>query len=288
MNLLTISRISLVLMASSHALNAQVDPNMDSKLDSLSQKVENLQYYVQDLRRSNADLEEIVLEQLNIQILIADNSSLRKDKSDLEKENTDLKKWKLAKQQEINLLNSDISQYKTINDTLHNQLEQKEEAYDKILEHTIAHLIQSGTTANKEFAKNLLKLAIEKPYVQTAELENFIIAVDTLEGLMLGFTHFKDREELANRSSDLYATMLPFPGLREEFNFIVYRVSNYCEYEQKLLKAIDVAQTQSNEDNRQKQLRRRTYEFSYYPSLKAELEKLIEDRNYVFQPKCTN
>ena len=288
MKILSLHKITLVLLASFHSLNAQVDRNEALELDSLSQKVESLLEDVQDLRQSNADLEEIVLEQLNVQILIADNNLLRKEKSDLEKENTDLKNWKLVKQQEINMLNSAVSHCKAVNDTLNSQLEQGTTTYQTILEHTIANLLQTGTTSDKAFAKNLLKLAIEKTYVRTAELENFIIAVDSLEGLMAGFTQFKDREELANKSSDLYATMLPFPGLREEFNFIVFRVNSYCEFEQKLLKAIEVAQTQSNEDNRQKQLRRRTYEFNYYPALKAELIKLIEDRNYVFQPKCTN
>ncbi|MFZ9701111.1 MAG: hypothetical protein ACO3AF_08545 [Flavobacteriales bacterium] len=288
MNLLTIRRISMVLLVSYQSLNAQTELNAAKKIDSLSQKMETIQNEIRDIRQSTEELEEIVLEKLNIQILIADNSLLRKGKSDLEKENTDLKKWKVDKQQEINLLNSDVSRYQARNDTLHKQLMREEEAYDKILERSIANLIQTGTTANKEFAHNLRKLANENQYVNTAELENFIVALGSLEGLLADFIRFTGREDIENKSVDLYNVVFPFPGLREELNFILYRVRGYCECEQKLSLAIEVAKTQSNEENRQKQLRRRSYEFTYYPSLKAELDKLIEDRNYVFQPKCSN
>ena len=284
MTQLKILRISLASLTSILTLSAQIEPNMALKLDTLSETVAELRTDFQELRQMTNDL----LEKQNIQLLIGNNNELRNEISKLNKENNDLIEWKRLKQQETIALNNQNKNLETSNKSLTLQVATGESAYLALLDQSVANLIQTGTTENKEYANDLLTLAKQNESGKKSDIEKFIIATSKLDSLTAEFNQFTNRDEFKKKCTGLYGYFNPFPGLRTELNFLVYRVNAYCEYEQKLLTAISVSQTQSIEENRQMQLQDWVYEFNYYPALKAELIKLMEDRNYVFQPKCTN
>jgi hypothetical protein len=84
----------------------------------------------------------------------------------------------------------------------------------------------------------------------------------------------------------LYARTSKYPGLERDVVQFLFKLSNYCVYEQKLLDLVALSLTQSSEENRKKQILRREDDFNDYPLLKAEIEKIKAKRDYTVTRKC--
>ena len=140
--------------------------------------------------------------------------------------------------------------------------------------------------AGKDAVNAQLVLAKSYQTTNAKDFEAFVLIFNEVAALEQEFNVMLDLEKVQTKAYDLYARTTKYPGLDRDVVQLLFKLSNYCNYEQKLLDLVALSLTQSSEENRKKQILRREDDFNDYPSLKAEIEKIKAKRDHIVTRKC--
>ncbi len=167
--------------------------------------------------------------------------------------------------------------------TLHDKTN---EDFRKQLTSILQNSMLGGTSMGKEAADELLALAQAYKTTNHKEYETFVQTFKEVIELENDFNAMVDFEKVKSKAWGLHSKTYSYPGLQKDVIQLLFKLENYCAYEQRLLEVIALSQTQSSDENRKKQLLRREDSFNDYPSLKAEIEKVKANQDYTVTPKC--
>lgn len=160
------------------------------------------------------------------------------------------------------------------------------EDFRKQLTSILDYNILGGISIGKQAAEELLTLAQVYKTTNYKEFETYVQTFNEVIELENDFNAMQDLEKVKAKAWGLHSKTYSYAGLQKDVIQLLFKLENYCDYEQKLLDVIALSKTQSSEDNRIKQLLRREDSFNGYPALKAEIEKVKANQNYTVIPKC--
>jgi hypothetical protein len=167
-----------------------------------------------------------------------------------------------------------------------NKLEQSHTEYKRQIENILEQIMLGGSAFGLGGINYFLELAKLYKANNLQKMEAFVVVFNEVLKLEQEFNEMKDYEKVKSTAEVLKFKVAAYPGLHQEVLNLLFKIKNYCDYEQKLIDAIALSQTQSSEENRKKQLLRREDDFVDYPSLKLEIEKAKVSRDYHVTPKC--
>jgi phosphoribulokinase len=147
-------------------------------------------------------------------------------------------------------------------------------------------IMLGGTAMGSEGLNYFLELAKKYKATNLQKMAVFTGLFNEVMQLEQEFNEMIDFQKVKSSADVLKFKVAAYPGLHSEVLNILFKLSNYCDYEQKLIDVIALSQTQSSEDNRKKQFLRREDDFTDYPYLKAEMEKAKANKEYKPTPKC--
>lgn len=198
-----------------------------------------------------------------------------------------------AHQQKLNDLDAaakkaikEVEKMKKENSSLQKELDTATEQHRKNITSLIQYTMKGGLYIGEEAIDQFLSLA--KSY-NTENLKNFeayVVVFKEVKKLQEDFDVMIDLNISNSQLWEIYPNTSNFSGLRQDLLVLLFKLSNYCDYEQKLMDAIALSKTQSSEDNRKKQLLRREDDFNDYPSLKSDIEKIKANKEHQVIPKC--
>jgi hypothetical protein len=182
--------------------------------------------------------------------------------------------------------NQEVLVLKKQNSDLQLKLDQSKAEFQKQLTEMLQQTMNGGVTIGKDAVN--AQLALAKSYQTTNEkdFEAYVLMFNEVSALEQEFNVMLDLEKVQTKAYDLYARTSKYPGLDRDVVQLLFKLSNYCNYEQKLLDLVALSLTQSSEENRKKQILRREDDFNDYPALKAEIEKIKANREYKVTQKC--
>ena len=191
-----------------------------------------------------------------------------------------------AKEAKSEKYKQQIEQIQKENSDLQKLHDKTNEDFRKQLTSILDFNMLVGSSIGKEAADEMLSLAQVYKTTNYKEFEAFVQTLKEVIELEIDFDAMLDFEKLKSKAGGLHSKTYSYPGLQKDVIQILFKLENYCDYEQRLLDIITLAQSQSSDENRKKQLLRREDSFNGYPSLKAEIEKVKANRDYKFIPKC--
>lgn len=156
----------------------------------------------------------------------------------------------------------------------------------KQIETMLDQMLAGGTAMDMEGINHFLELAKQHKAANLQKMEVFVVVFKEVIQLEQAFNEMREYEQVKSTAEVLKFKVAAYPGLQKEVLNILFKLENYCDYEQRLLDVIALSQTQSSDENRKKQLLRREDSFNNYPSLKAEIEKVKANQDYTVIPKC--
>lgn len=166
------------------------------------------------------------------------------------------------------------------------KIEKSRAELKKQIESILDQIMLGGTSIGIEGLNYFLDLA--KKY-KAHNLQKMLVYAGMFNEVMqLGqeFNNMIDFQKVKSTAEVLKFKVAAYLGLQKEVFSILFKLDNFCDYEQKLMDAIALSQTQSSEENRKKQLLRREDDFNHYPYLKTEIEKAKAKRDYNITLKC--
>ena len=183
-------------------------------------------------------------------------------------------------------VNQEVLVLKKQNSDLQLKLDQSKAEFQKQLTEMLQQTMNGGVSIGKDAVN--AQLALAKSYQTTNEkdFEAYVLMFNEVSALEQDFNVMLDLEKVQTKAYDLYARTTKYPGLDRDVVQLLFKLSNYCNYEQKLLDLVALSLTQSSEENRKKQILRREDDFNDYPALKAEIEKIKAKRDYTVTRKC--
>jgi len=207
--------------------------------------------------------------------------------------NADMTRLKNAHQIELKKLDSiakkayqEVLVLKKQNSDLQSKNDQSKVEFQKQITEMIQQTIKAGVSIGMDAVKSQLLLAKFYQTTNEKDFEAFALIFNEVIELEKEFNSMLDLEKVQTKAFDLYSRTSKYPGLERDVVQILFKLSNYCIYEQKLLDLVALSLSQSSDENRKKQILRREDDFNDYPSLKAEIEKIKAKRDYIVTRKC--
>lgn len=164
--------------------------------------------------------------------------------------------------------------------------EQSRAEFKKIIEGILGQIMLGGTSIDVEGIDYFLGLAKEYKADNLQKMEAFVPIFKEVIQLEQEFSGMEDLEKSTAFAWEMHSKTFGYSGLHQEVLSTLFKLKNYCEYEQKLIETIALSQTQSSDENRRKQLLRREDDFTDYPYLISETEKAKVDKEYKLTRKC--
>ncbi len=183
-------------------------------------------------------------------------------------------------------VNQEVLVLKKQNSDFQSKVDQSKADFQKQLTEILQQTMKAGISIGKDAVN--AQLLLTKSYQTTNEkdFEAYVFIFNEVAALEQDFNAMLDLEKVQSKAYDLYARTNKYPGLERDVVQLLFKLSNYCMYEQKLLDLVALSLTQSSEENRKKQILRREDDFNDYPALKAEIEKIKAKRDYTVTRKC--
>lgn len=237
---------------------------LDQKIDSVLKLLQNVSDQVsvgQDSLKKDCTEEIVILEKKHQQEL---------EKLQKELQNANLNADKLQKE---NLVQQD-------------KITQATAQAKKEIEAVLDQIMVGGTSIGTEGLNYFLEVAKNYKADNLQKMLVFAGLFNEVMQLEQEFNNMIDFQKVKSTAEVLKFKVAAYPGLHQAVHNILFKLKNYCDYEQKLMDAIALSLTQSSEENRKKQLLRREDDFTDYPYLKAEMEKAKANKDYKPTPKC--
>jgi hypothetical protein len=162
----------------------------------------------------------------------------------------------------------------------------QESEMQKAVTQMLSNTIKNGVYSDAASLESLIQLGVKYKAGNTKEFENYVAVSKEVLALQLEFSKMNNPDSTTGKAWGLHSKSYNYPALHNEVKNLIFKLTNYCEYEKKLIDAIELSKTQSSEENRKKQLLRREDDFIDYPNLKTEIDKIKANKNHSFIPKC--
>lgn len=156
----------------------------------------------------------------------------------------------------------------------------------KTVTQLLSNTIKNSVYSDAASLDGLLQMGVKYNASNTKEFENYVAVSKEVLALQLEFSKMNNPDSTTGKAWGLHSKSYNYPALHNEVKNLIFKLTNYCEYEKKLIDAIELSKTQSSEENRKKQLLRREDDFIDYPNLKSEIDKIKANKTHSFIPKC--
>lgn len=189
-------------------------------------------------------------------------------------------------QNELKTANSNIGKLQQENTDYQTKIEKDNKQFNLEIEAVLNQIMLGGTAMGSDGLNYFLELAKKQNAANLQKMKVFVSLFNEVMQMQQEFNEMVDFQKVKESAEVLEFKVASYPGLKIDVLNIIFKLNNYCEYEQKLMNAIALSQTQSSEENRKKQLLRREDEFIDYPYLKSEMEKVKASKEHKLILKC--
>lgn len=180
----------------------------------------------------------------------------------------------------------EVERMKKENSSVQKELDIATDEQRKNITSIIQYTMKGGVSIGEEAIDHFLSLAKSYKTENLKDFEAYVVVFKEVKKLQQDFDVMIDFDKVKAMASGLHSKTYKHSGLKQDVIVVMFKLNNYCDYEQKLMDAIALSKTQSSEDNRKKQLLRREDDFNDYPSLLSDIEKIKANKEHQVIQKC--
>ncbi len=180
----------------------------------------------------------------------------------------------------------EVERMKKENSSVQKELDIATDEQRKNITSIIQYTMKGGVSIGEEAIDYFLSLAKSYKTENQKDFEAYVVVFKEVKKLQQDFDVMIDFDKVKAMASKLHSKTYKHSGLKQDVIVVMFKLNNYCDYEQKLMDAIALSKTQSSEDNRKKQLLRREDDFNDYPSLLSDIEKIKANKEHQVIQKC--